>query len=340
MGGPPFLNTLTNIVSSKGYWIDMSVAADLAVSGAPTGDVIPLAENWNLVGFNHLIEMALMDGLASIDGYCNAVWGYDASKADNKWERYDADGPPFLNTLEAFKPWRGYWIDAMVGCPPWDVNGSSVAAPSSSPVTVRTRKIGASAPRPEIPYTIWGNVKANGAKMADNITVFLEIDGKTKVSYQLGSRAGYSDFYVLDIPANISSTEAKLRVQVDDKVVDADPLPPGNPGQIIHLDLSVDMPPKLNMLHQNYPNPFNPDTWIPYQLEEEAHVEIRIYTLTGQLARTLNLGRRSAGFYVDKSKAAYWDGKNEAGDQVASGIYFYTIQAGEFAATRKMTVTK
>jgi flagellar hook assembly protein FlgD len=94
------------------------------------------------------------------------------------------------------------------------------------------------------------------------------------------------------------------------------------------------------MLKQNYPNPFNPDTWIPYQLKEDTTVEVRIYTITGQLVRTLNLGYQPAGFYITKEKAVYWDGKNAAGEHVSSGVYFYTIQAGEYTATRKMVIAR
>jgi len=89
-------------------------------------------------------------------------------------------------------------------------------------------------------------------------------------------------------------------------------------------------------LHQNYSNPFNPDTWIPYQLAEDVSVAIRIYDVAGRLIRTLDIGNKPAGFYITKEKAVYWDGKNEAGEKVASGVYFYTIQAGEFIATKKM----
>jgi outer membrane protein assembly factor BamB len=97
---------------------------------------------------------------------------------------------------------------------------------------------------------------------------------------------------------------------------------------------------KRNSLLQNYPNPFNPDTWIPYQLAEDSYIGIRIYDSTGKLVRKLNLGNKPAGFYIDKSDAAYWDGRNEAGEQVSSGIYFYTILASKFAATRKMVIAR
>ena len=92
--------------------------------------------------------------------------------------------------------------------------------------------------------------------------------------------------------------------------------------------------------YSNYPNPFNPETWIPYQLKEDADVAIRIYSTTGQLVRYLDLGHRSAGLYADKNKAAHWDGANDAGEQVASGVYFYVINIGEFTARRKMLVVR
>jgi flagellar hook assembly protein FlgD len=94
------------------------------------------------------------------------------------------------------------------------------------------------------------------------------------------------------------------------------------------------------MLLQNYPNPFNPETWIPYQLSEPASVVIRIYNAQGQLIRTLDVGQRSAGFYLGRTKAAYWDGKNEAGEKVASGIYFYQLYAGDFSSIRRMLILK
>ena len=98
--------------------------------------------------------------------------------------------------------------------------------------------------------------------------------------------------------------------------------------------------PKKNALLANYPNPFNPETWIPYKLSKAAEVTVVIYAIDGSLIRTLTLGHQSAGTYQSKSRAAYWDGKNEVGEPVASGVYFYTLSAGEFTATRKMFIKK
>ena len=98
--------------------------------------------------------------------------------------------------------------------------------------------------------------------------------------------------------------------------------------------------PKETALLPNYPNPFNPETWIPYQLAKPADVTLTIYTVNGQVVRQLALGHQLPGTYQSKSRTAYWDGRNAVGESVASGLYFYTLTAGEFTATRKMLILK
>ena len=98
--------------------------------------------------------------------------------------------------------------------------------------------------------------------------------------------------------------------------------------------------PETTALLTNYPNPFNPETWIPYQLAKPADVTVTIYASDGTVVRTLAFGHQAAGMYKNRSQAAYWDGKNELGETVASGLYFYTLTAGGFSATRKMLILK
>ena len=98
--------------------------------------------------------------------------------------------------------------------------------------------------------------------------------------------------------------------------------------------------PRETALLPNYPNPFNPETWIPYQLSKSAAVTVSIYAADGRLMRTLDLGHQPVGIYESRSRAAYWDGRNALGEPVASGVYFYTLTAGEFTATRKMLIRK
>ena len=103
--------------------------------------------------------------------------------------------------------------------------------------------------------------------------------------------------------------------------------------------LALLAPAETALLH-NYPNPFNPETWIPYQLKTPALVRIAIYDPYGVLVRELSLGYQVAGRYTSRTRAAYWDGRNTAGEPVASGLYFYTLTAGDFSSTRRMVILK
>ena len=98
--------------------------------------------------------------------------------------------------------------------------------------------------------------------------------------------------------------------------------------------------PFANRLMANYPNPFNPETWIPFELATEADVTVRVYGVVGELVRTLELGRRGVGEYRGREQAAYWDGRNERGEHVASGVYLYELSAGDYRALRRMVVLK
>lgn len=114
-----------------------------------------------------------------------------------------------------------------------------------------------------------------------------------------------------------------------------------NSVNITKINGSVTVIPSNCALFQNYPNPFNPETWLPYQLGNDAPVTISIYNAQGRLIRILHLGNQTAGVYITKDKAAHWDGKDSLGQFVTSGVYFYSItDFGEFTATRKMVIMK
>ena len=98
--------------------------------------------------------------------------------------------------------------------------------------------------------------------------------------------------------------------------------------------------PDETIIGQNYPNPFNPETWIPYRLAEDAFVTLTIYDGSGNLIRALDVGHQTAAVYESRSKAVYWDGRNNVGEPVASGAYFYHLSAGDYSATRKMLILK
>ena len=132
--------------------------------------------------------------------------------------------------------------------------------------------------------------------------------------------------------------------EVSQWLIEAKHLQSENPtylrGILVLEQLLAILKPKETALLANYPNPFNPETWIPYQLATSAHVTVTIYDINGNVVRTLALGHQSAGTYHSQASAAYWDGQNAQGERVASGLYFYTLSAGDFTATRKMIIRK
>jgi hypothetical protein len=157
---------------------------------------------------------------------------------------------------------------------------------------------------------------------------FVEGAGSTAMpaNYQFTDQKvepGKTYFYYLE---DVDITGEKNK-SMEIKVV----VPPAKPAQTI---------PKEFRLLQNFPNPFNPDTWLPYELASDVPVSIYIYNIQGQLVRQLNIGKQEAGGYITKEKAAYWDGRDKHGEKVASGIYWYTLRAGEFDATRQMVILK
>ena len=104
--------------------------------------------------------------------------------------------------------------------------------------------------------------------------------------------------------------------------------------------LLVTARPEKTQLLANYPNPFNPETWIPYELATDTNVRLTIYNTQGVVIRSLQFGHQSAGYYVGRDRAAYWDGRNALGEQVASGLYFYQLETDEMSLMRKMVILK
>ena len=148
------------------------------------------------------------------------------------------------------------------------------------------------------------------------VTTNLTIESDSEVTLQ-----------VIDVRGNI--TKQTFTVSVGDAVQAAAAL------QLRAMEVL-----RETALLPNYPNPFNPETWIPYQLSTPADVVLRIYAVDGCLIRRLALGHLPAGLYQNRSRAAYWDGRNALGERVASGVYFYTLTASEFTATRKLLISK
>ena len=156
--------------------------------------------------------------------------------------------------------------------------------------------------------------------------------------------AGMFDSAAAAPSAHPQVPETLTAVEVQGWLIDARALQVRDPirkrGFLVLEQLLAALTPRETELLSNYPNPFNPETWIPYRLAEDANVTLTIYDSSGQVVRTLDVGHRIASAYESRSKAVYWDGRNEFGEPVASGIYFYTLTTGDFSATRRMVILK
>ena len=132
----------------------------------------------------------------------------------------------------------------------------------------------------------------------------------------------------------------RLQAQIDLLIVSGDRSPAALKTLVYLQQLIATARPERTQLLVNYPNPFNPETWIPYELATDTDVRITIYTAQGVVVRTLQLGQQSAGYYTDRERAAYWDGRNASGEQVASGVYFYQLETDTISSLRKMVILK
>ncbi len=91
---------------------------------------------------------------------------------------------------------------------------------------------------------------------------------------------------------------------------------------------------------QNYPNPFNPETWVPFSVADAGAITMSVFAADGSTVRVLHIGVREAGDHHDRSRAAYWDGRNADGEPAPSGMYFYRLQSPAGAASGRMVIAK
>ena len=176
-----------------------------------------------------------------------------------------------------------------------------------------------------------------------NLAVDVNGDGAVNV-LDLLMVAGMFDGAAAAPSAQPQVPETLTAVEVQSWLTDARGLEVRDPimkrGFLVLEQLLISLTPKETELLANYPNPFNPETWIPYRLAEAAFVTLTIYDPSGRVVRTFDVGHQIASAYESRSKAIYWDGRNDVGERVASGVYFYTLRAGEYSATRKMVILK
>ena len=197
----------------------------------------------------------------------------------------------------------------------------------------------------EYQFTVSGkDVYGNNVSLQSSDVIWSVVDGVGSISTTgifVSTEAGNSDIKVtLKADPGITATTQEFTIEASQAVEPGDKLAMSWSGVKGEYAASAGASPSHFALGQNFPNPFNPETWIPYQLTEGSEVKIWIYGTGGKLIRQLDLGHNPAGFYLNKDKAAYWDGYDDNGNSVASGVYFYQIQAGRFSTMKKLVVLR
>ena len=244
-------------------------------------------------------------------------------------------GNPILNTVPLYpltQRIRPVAIDIAVSqYPPWDVNeDGTVDALDSALVTAALGQSGDAIidPRTDV----------NGDGTVDNADLTLVT---TNLEGGVGGAPSIGDTLSLLDPAILGTLDrATLETYLNSLRLESDGSLKYRHAIALLESLLAALRPTQTRLLANYPNPFNPETWLPYELALDSTVELFIYDARGVLVRHLELGHQPAGYYIAKSRAVYWDGRNSTGERVSSGIYFYQLRAGSISQLRKMVILK
>ena len=295
---------------------------------------------WKTAAFSELRRSGIRGHSMRTEQYRYTQWGY---KSRHGVELYDYHSDPDETVNVANRPenaelvahlserlqagWRAALPDMNQQAPvlrtlPWDINNDGI-------VDIRDLVLISNSFSAEVP----AHPKADVNK-----------DGKINILDLLLVAAHFGESSTLASPSTRSVVSTEHFDLVDQWLTEARLANDGSlPFQhgIAALERLIDTAtPMETVLLPNYPNPFNPETWIPYDLAEDSAVDIHVYNVKGESVRRLSLGFQGAGTYRTRSRAAYWDGRNAVGEPVASGVYFYTLQADGIKATRQMVILK
>ena len=346
----------TVLTDNQGIIADMKTPVSIRLRGDALGSngssFITLHPGTNLVGAplrdSRITRVSDLFALEGIRGNVSAITVSNNGTFQTVRQAGDAGDIPITGGQSFILTARDATTVAISG-QGWD-NVSGVAA--APPTAVTGIKVGDTTPilalRGSIvsPVGGWGlrvivkNRSTGRAVSTERRSAFPTVTGDKGVGYQLtvvdtetGQAARIGD--ILEI--SVRSPNPLIGVQPLRYTVTAEDV---RRSRIQLPELTVYEIPAETELLRNYPNPFNPETWIPYRLAEDAVVNLTIYDTAGRVVRSIDVGYKPAAVYESRSKAIYWDGRNEFGEQVASSVYFYHLSAGDYSATRKMLIVK
>ena len=307
------------IGGSKVYWTEM------------TGDSSGTINSANLsgTGATQLASiLAVPMGIAVDTARSKLYW----TNSRGRVQSANLDGSGITNVVDG------------LGSPGDMVLSNSIAAPAATPTPTTT--------------TPGSNYDVDGSGTVDNVDLFLVAlaVGTNNTKYDVNGDGTVDGEDIAAVRENRDEGAAaapmvigvkltadqmdRIQEQIDVLVTTNDRSPAAMRTLIYLQQLLVTARPEKTQLLANYPNPFNPETWIPYELATDTHVRLMIYNTQGVVIRTLQFGHQSAGYYVGRDRAAYWDGRNALGEQVASGLYFYQLETDAMSLMRKMVILK
>ena len=294
------------------------------------------------------LHAANLDGTGARELRDDPIWGapigiaVDTARSHLYWT--DAAGRLQRSNLDASGIHN---VAKGLGTPRDMVLSNSITAPAATTTTTTTTT-------PSNKYDVNGDgtvdskdvdaiIVAVAAKITD-AKYDVNADGKVDINDVVAVSAN-RDNGAATAPALLGTKFSALEVerlqeQIDLLIATGDRSPAAMRTLVYLQQLLVMARPEKTQLLANYPNPFNPETWIPYELAADTDVRITIYNAQGVVIRTLQLGQQSAGYYTDRQRAAYWDGRNALGEHVASGVYFYQLETDEMSTLRKMVILK
>ena len=310
------------IGGGKVYWTETTGESGGTVNSA----------NLNGTGATQLASILAAPIGIAVDGARSKLYW---TNARGRIQSANLDGSGITNVVDG------------LGSPGELVLSNSIAAPAATPTT----------PTPTTAsnkYDVNGDGSVNNAD-SDAITVAIAA-GATDAKYDVNGDGTVNVFDLVEIIANRDPGAAgaptlfgmkmsavqidSLQEQIDLLIATNDRSPAAMRTLVYLQQLLVTARPEKTQLLANYPNPFNPETWIPYELATDTNVRITIYNTQGVVIRSLQFGHQSAGYYTGRDRAAYWDGRNALGEQVASGLYFYQLETDEMSLMRKMVILK
>ena len=341
------LNLGDNSITDIAPLANLTALTELTLSGNTVSDLTGLSGLTALTLLNlddnaitNLTPLTALTSLTDLDLRDNSITDVGPLAGLASLETLRLMGNPILNTSPLYpltQQTRPVDIDIEVSqYPPWDVNeDGTVDAADAALVTAALGQTGDAIANPRTDVNADGTVdNADLTLVTANLTLVPAVDGVAgaPAAERLLSRLDAKTLRTLD-RETLETHLHQLRVESDGS------LKYRNAIAMLEGLLAVLRPTETRLL-ANYPNPFNPETWLPYELAADSSVEIFIYDARGVLVRHLELGHQPAGYYVAKSRAAYWDGRNKDGERVASGIYFYQLRAGGISQLRKMVILK